>query len=119
MFITTSLYSVTPLIYGIKVFGISKIMKKAFPYTIAKAGCLLSGTAFYVVCLPNPYIEEKKDLTRVIHSMRLGIPKVDILVNLICGAYIRSSTVYAVVVQLIGYFDAFDYAQANITCLSL
>ncbi|PVH68068.1 hypothetical protein DL98DRAFT_442072, partial [Cadophora sp. DSE1049] len=34
-------------IHGIKVFGMSQMMRKAFPYTMAKAGCLLSGTAFY------------------------------------------------------------------------
>jgi adiponectin receptor len=90
MFVATGLCGVAPLIHGIKVFGMSQMMKKAFPYTMAKAGCLLSGTAFYSVSLPNPYIREKKDLTQVI--LRPGIPKVDILANLIYGARIRSST---------------------------
>lgn len=90
MFVATSLCGVVPLIHGIKVFGMSQMIKKAFPHTMAKAGCLLSGTTFYAVSLPNLYIREKKDLTQVI--LRLGIQKLDILANLIYGARIRSST---------------------------
>jgi adiponectin receptor len=43
---------VAPLIHGLNVFGMSEMMRKAFPYTLAKAGCLLSGTLFYAVSLP-------------------------------------------------------------------
>ncbi|KAL2787700.1 hemolysin-III related-domain-containing protein [Aspergillus keveii] len=51
MFVATGLSSVAPLIHGLNVFGMSQMMRKAFPYTVAKAGCLLSGTLFYAVGL--------------------------------------------------------------------
>ncbi|EGD93801.1 hypothetical protein TESG_01334 [Trichophyton tonsurans CBS 112818] len=54
MFVATGLSGVVPLIHALKVFGISQMMKKAFQYTLAKAGCLLSGTIFYAVSLPSP-----------------------------------------------------------------
>jgi hypothetical protein len=53
MFVATGLSGVAPLIHGLVVFGISEMMRKAFPYTMAKAGCLLSGTLFYAVSLNN------------------------------------------------------------------
>ncbi|EGU71672.1 hypothetical protein FOXB_17820 [Fusarium oxysporum f. sp. conglutinans Fo5176] len=68
VFVATGLSGVAPLIHGINAFGMSQMMSKAFPYTLAKAGCLLFGTWFYV---------------------------------------------------LIGYLDAFDYANTNITCSTL
>lgn len=52
MFVATGLSGVAPLIHGLVVFGVSQMMRKAFPYTLAKAGSLLSGTAFYAVSLP-------------------------------------------------------------------
>jgi hypothetical protein len=51
MFVATGLSGVAPLIHGLNVFGMSQMMRKAFPYTLAKAGCLLSGTSFYAVSL--------------------------------------------------------------------
>lgn len=52
MFVATGLSGIAPLIHGLNVFGMSQMMRKAFPYTLAKAGCLLSGTSFYAVSLP-------------------------------------------------------------------
>lgn len=63
MFVATGLSGIAPLVHGLNVFGMSKMMRKAFPYTMAKAGCLLSGTAFYAVSLPNSHIREKLILT--------------------------------------------------------
>lgn len=50
-FVATGLSGVAPLVHGLIKFGTSQMMTKAFPYTMAKAGCLLSGTAFYAVSL--------------------------------------------------------------------
>jgi adiponectin receptor len=60
MFVATGLCGVAPLIHGLNVFGMSQMMRKAFPYTLAKAGCLLSGTFFYAVSLLFP---GKRELT--------------------------------------------------------
>jgi adiponectin receptor len=51
MFVATALSGVAPLIHGLIVFGMSQMMRKALPYTLAKAGFLLSGTLFYAVSL--------------------------------------------------------------------
>ncbi|KAJ5364598.1 hemolysin-III family protein [Penicillium cataractarum] len=100
MFVATGLSGVAPLIHGLSVFGMSQMMRKALPYTLAKAGCLLSGTSFYVTRFPESRYPGKFDLWGS-HSI------FHILV--VCAA----------VVQLMGYLDAFDYAQANLTCSSL
>ncbi|EXL39021.1 hypothetical protein FOCG_18357, partial [Fusarium oxysporum f. sp. radicis-lycopersici 26381] len=47
-FVATGFFGVSPLIHGISMFGMSQMMRKAFPYTLAKAGCLLLGTLFYL-----------------------------------------------------------------------
>ncbi|KAL4862943.1 hypothetical protein BDV12DRAFT_206859 [Aspergillus spectabilis] len=100
MFVATGLSGVAPLIHGLNVFGMSQMMRKAFPYTLAKAGCLLSGTSFYATRFPESQYPGKFDLWGS-HSI------FHILV--VCAA----------VVQLMGYLDAFGYVQANITCSSL
>lgn len=100
MFVATGLSGVAPLIHGLSVFGMSQMMRKAFPYTLAKAGCLLSGTWFYATRFPESQYPGKFDLMGS-HSI------FHILV--VCAA----------VVQLMGYLDAFDHAQANLTCSSL
>lgn len=61
MFVVTGLYGVVPVIHGLNMFGMSQMMRKAFPYTLAKAGCLLSGTLFYAVSLPISHSAEKID----------------------------------------------------------
>jgi len=35
------------------------MMRKAFPYMLVKASCLLSRTVFYIVSSQIPYIREK------------------------------------------------------------
>ncbi|KAI3565804.1 hemolysin-III family protein [Fusarium oxysporum f. sp. albedinis] len=100
MFVATGLSGVAPLIHGINLFGMSQMMRKAFPYTLAKAGCLLFGTWFYVTRFPESLYPGKFDL---------------------CGSHsiFHILVVCAFVVQLIGYLDAFDYANTNLTCSSL
>ncbi|KAH7418742.1 hemolysin-III family protein [Cadophora sp. MPI-SDFR-AT-0126] len=95
--VATALSGFTPLIHGLSVFDISQMMRKAFPYTLAKAGCLLSGTSFYIIRFPESRYPGRFDLWGS-HSI------FHILV--VCAA----------VVQLIGYLDAFCYAHANLTC---
>ncbi|KAL5344257.1 hypothetical protein ACLOAV_010761 [Pseudogymnoascus australis] len=90
MFVATGLSGVAPLIHGLIVFGMSQMMRKAFPYTLAKAGCLLSGTLFYAVSLPISHTRRKSTLTHVV--LRPGFLKVDILANSTYGALIRSFT---------------------------
>ncbi|KAK2480422.1 hypothetical protein H9L39_07990, partial [Fusarium oxysporum f. sp. albedinis] len=120
MFVATGLSGVAPLIHGINLFGMSQMMRKAFPYTLAKAGCLLFGTWFYVVCLPPSQTREKSALTELVLKTRfpesLYPGKFDL-----CGSHsiFHILVVCAFVVQLIGYLDAFDYANTNLTCSSL
>jgi hypothetical protein len=90
MFVATGLSGIAPLIHGLILFGRSQMMRKALPYTLAKAGCLLSGTSFYVVSLPISYAKEISTLTHVI--VRLGILKVDIRASSTSGAPIPSFT---------------------------
>ncbi|KAK3627278.1 hypothetical protein LTR56_013737 [Elasticomyces elasticus] len=97
MFVATGLSGVAPLIHGFIIFGTSQMMRKAFPYTMAKAGCLLSGVAFYATRYPESRYPGKFDLWGS-HSI--------FHVLVVCAA----------VVQLMGYLDAFDYAHANLTC---
>jgi predicted membrane channel-forming protein YqfA (hemolysin III family) len=89
MFVATGLSGVAPLIHGLNVFGMSQMMRKAFPYTLAKAGCLLSGTSFYAVSFPISHTEK---LTLIHMVLRQGFPKVNILANSTYGAPIRSFT---------------------------
>lgn len=68
MFVATGLSGIAPLIHGLIVFGMSQMMRKAFPYILAKAGCLLSGTAFYAVSLLISHIREKSTLISICGS---------------------------------------------------
>ncbi|KAL2782569.1 hemolysin-III family protein [Aspergillus keveii] len=100
MFVATGLCGVAPLVHGLNVFGMTQMIRKAFPYTLAKAGCLLSGTLFYATRFPESRYPGRFDL---------------------CGSHsiFHMLVVCAAVVQLMGYLDAFDYAQANLACVSL
>ncbi|KAI1133212.1 hemolysin-III family protein [Nemania abortiva] len=100
MFVATSLSGVAPLIHGVNVFGISQMTRKAFPYTLVKAGYLPSGTSFYATRFPE---------SRYPGNFYLW------------GSYsiFHIPVVCAAVVQLMGYLDAFDYAHANFTCSPL
>lgn len=51
MFIAIDMLGVAPLIHGLRVFGMPLMMHKAFPYTIVKVACLLSGVSSYAVSL--------------------------------------------------------------------
>jgi hypothetical protein len=66
------------------------MMRKALPYTLAKAGCLLSGTSFYIVSLSISYAKERSSLTHVVN--RLGILKVNIQASSTSGAPMPSFT---------------------------
>lgn len=121
MFVATGLSGVAPLIHGLHVFGMSQMMRKAFPYTLAKAGCLLSGTSFYAVSLPISRTRDKLNLpnacgskTRFPESRYPG--KFDLWGS---HSIFHILVVCAAVVQLMGYLDAFDYAHVNLTCSSL
>jgi len=119
MFVATGLSGVAPLIHGLKVFGISQMMRKAFPYTMAKAGCLLSGTVFYAVSLHISHTREKSTLTHVILKTRFPESRYPGKFDL-WGSHsiFHVLVVCAAVVQLIGYLDAFDHARTNLTCSS-
>ncbi|SMR54452.1 unnamed protein product [Zymoseptoria tritici ST99CH_3D1] len=99
MFVATGMCGVAPLIHGFFAFGTSQMMRKAFPYTMAKAGCLLSGVSFYATRYPESSYPGKFDLWGS-HSI--------FHVLVVCAA----------VVQLVGYLDAYDYAHAYLTCSS-
>lgn len=58
-FMMTGLSGVAPLIHGLKVFGMAQMMRKAFLYTLVKAGCLLTGASFYAANTPIPKTDGK------------------------------------------------------------
>lgn len=120
MFVATGLSGVAPLIHGLNVFGMSQMMRKAFPYTLAKAGCLVSGTSFYVVSLLTSHTREKLTLIHMVLKTRFAESQYPGKFDL-SGSHsiFHILVVCAAVVQLIGYLYAFDYAQANLTCSSL
>lgn len=72
MFVATDLFDVAPLIHGLNLFDMSQMMRKAFPYTLTKAGCLLSETSFYAVNLSTSHTREKLTLTHVISKIRFS-----------------------------------------------
>ncbi|EMT73718.1 ADIPOR-like receptor spbc12c2.09c, partial [Fusarium odoratissimum] len=120
MFVATGLSGVVPLIHAINMFGMSQMMSKAFPYTLVKVGCLLVGTWFYVVSLPLAQTREITALTEAVLKTRfpesLCPGKFDLGGS---HSIFHILVVCAFVVQLVGYLDAFDYANTNLTCSSL
>ncbi|CAG8198045.1 unnamed protein product [Penicillium salamii] len=117
MFVVTGLCGVAPLIHGLIAFGMSQMMRKAFPSTLAKAGCLLSGILFYAV---SPLIlHTGGNLTLIPVALKTRFPesqypgKFDLLGS---HSIFHILVVCAAVVQLMGYLDAFDYAQVNLIC---
>lgn len=119
MFVATGLSGLAPLIHGLIVFGTSQMMRKALPYTLAKAGCLLSGTSFYAVSLLILYTQEILTLIYLILKTRFPESQYPGKFDLWGShAIFHILVVCAAVVQLTGYLDAFDYAQANLTCSS-
>lgn len=120
MFVATGLSGVAPLIHGLSVFGISQMMRKAFPYTLAKTICLLLGTFFYIVSVPISKTREELNVTHLPLKTRFPESRYPGKFDL-CGSHsvFHILVVCAAMVQLIGYLDAFDYAQANLTYSSL
>lgn len=49
VFVAVGAFGFAPLIHGTMVFGLEQMMMKGFPYTLAKAACLLLGTLCYLV----------------------------------------------------------------------
>ncbi len=57
--VATGLSGFAPLIYGIKMFGISQMMKQSgMPYYLVEGGFLLLGALIYTVSLPISYMIE-------------------------------------------------------------
>lgn len=119
MFVATGLSGIAPLIHGLHMFGMLQMMRKAFPYTLAKAACLLSGTLFYAVSLLISDAREKLTLTYVVLKTRFPESRYPGKFDL-WGSHsiFHVLVVCAAVVQLMGYLDAFDYAHVNLTCSS-
>lgn len=121
MFVATGLSGVAPLIHGLVVFGLSQMMRKALPYTLAKAVCILSGTAFYAVSISPFHTQTREKLTLTCVALKTRFPerrypgKFDLLGS---HSIFHILVVCAAVVQLMGYLDAFDYVHANLTCSS-
>ena len=117
MFVVTGLSGVAPLIHGLNMFGMSQMMRKGFPYTLAKAGCLLSGTLFYAVSLPISHTREELTLKHMVLKTRFPESRCPGKFDL-WGSHLifHILVVCAAVVQLVGYLDAFDYAHENLTC---
>lgn len=118
MFVATGVCGIAPLIHGLKVFGVSQMMRKALPYTLGKAICLLSGVSLYAVSLPSWPFGKCQDIksdalaqTRFPESRYPG--KFDL-----CGSHsiFHILVVCAAVVQLVGYLDAYHYAQEDRAC---
>ncbi|KAJ6064817.1 hemolysin-III family protein [Penicillium canescens] len=75
---------------------------------------------FYAVSLPIPHTREKMTLTHVVLKTRFPESQYPGKFDL-WGSHsiFHILVVCAAVVQLMGYLDAFDYAQANLSCSSL
>lgn len=116
MFVATGLCGVAPLFHGISTFGISIMKQKALSYTLAKAGCLLSGVSFYAV---RPLILRTRETDLDTFTSKTRFPesrypgKFDMWGS---HSIFHVLVVCAAVVQLMGYLDAFEYAYANLHC---
>jgi len=117
MFVVTGLSGIAPLIHGLIVFGMPQMMRKAFPYTLAKAGCFLSGTLFYVVSLVISYIREKLTTIHVVLKIRFPESRYPGKFDLWAHSVFHVLVLCAAAVQLTGYLDAFNYAHANLARL--
>ncbi|KAJ5873663.1 mPR-like GPCR protein [Penicillium subrubescens] len=99
-FVTTGLSGFAPLIHGIKMFGVSQMMKQSgLPYYLIEGGLLLSGAWIYVNKFPERWYPGKFNIYGSSHQL------FHILV------------VFAVVAQLTGILWAFDYNYTNRTCV--
>ncbi|PLB49962.1 mPR-like GPCR protein [Aspergillus steynii IBT 23096] len=99
-FVFTGLSGFAPLIHGVKIFGISQMMKQSgMPYYLVEGGFLLLGALIYATRFPESRYPGKFDIYGSSHQL------FHILV------------VFAAVTQLIGILDAFGYNHANRTCV--
>jgi adiponectin receptor len=117
-FVATGMSVVAPLVHGISIFGLDPMNKKAFTYTlVAKIGCLLSGTALYAVILPSSHTAENLILIHMIRKMRFPESRWPGKLDM-CNShsFMHILVVFAAVIQMIGYLEAFDYAYSRITC---
>jgi hypothetical protein len=99
-FVATGVSVVVPLIHGLNIFGLDLMKKKAFTYTmVAKMGCLLSGTALYVVSLTSrPYKrnidsnthDSKDEVSRKLAAWKIRhvqLPFIHALTGSLCRCY--------------------------------
>ncbi|KAL6790214.1 hemolysin-III related domain-containing protein [Trichoderma sp. SZMC 28013] len=98
-FAGTGLSGFVPLIHGIRMFGLSQMMRQSgMPYYLIEGGFLLLGALIYVTRFPESRYPGKFDIYGSSHQL------FHILV------------VFATVAQLIGILDAFGYNYANRKC---
>jgi adiponectin receptor len=117
-FVATGISVMAPLIHGLSIFGLDLMNKKAFTYTlVAKIGCLLSGTALYIVSLPFSHTGGNLILIHTIRKMRFPERRWPGKFDM-CSSHslMHILVVCAAVIQMKGYLEAFDYAYSNITC---
>jgi hypothetical protein len=99
-FVATGMTVVLPLIHGLSIFGLDLMKNKAFTYTmVAKIGCLLSGTALYVVSLTScPHKrkidsdthDSKDEVSRKLVAWKLRhvqLPYIHALIGGLCRCY--------------------------------
>ncbi|KAE8161269.1 mPR-like GPCR protein [Aspergillus tamarii] len=99
-FVATGLSGFAPLVHGVKMFGVSQMMKQSgMPYYLIEGGFLLLGALIYATKFPESRYPGKFDIYGSSHQL------FHILV------------VFAAVTQLIGILNAFDYNHANRKCL--
>jgi len=119
IFAGTGLSGIVFLIYGLNIFGISQIIKKAFFYILLKAVCLLLETFFYIVSVLIPKTREELNVIYILLKTRFSENRYSGTFDLYSShSVFYILVVYTAVVQLIGYLDIFNYIQANFTCSS-
>jgi len=112
------MYVLAPLIHGIRIFGLDLMKKKAFTYTlVAKIGCLLPGTVLYAVSLPLSHIGKNMILIHTIRKMRFPESRWPERFDM-CGSHslMHILVVFAAVIQMKGYLEAFNYIYSGTTC---
>lgn len=114
MFVAIGMSGVAPFIHGLHIFGLSQMMRRVLPYTLAKAGFLLCGTFFYAVSLP---ILQTRKIDHNTYGTKTRFPEIRYAGKFdLWGSHaiFHVLVVCAAVVQLMGYLNAFDYVQTNL-----
>lgn len=119
MFVMTGMSGFAPIVHGIFAFGPSMMANKGLLHTLAKAACLLSGTAMYAVRLPISYKRENSDPDPLGHQHRWPESSYPGKFDL-WGSHtiFHVLVVCAVAISTMGHFSGFNYAQRNFTCAS-